>query len=112
MDKRKLSTEQVLYSGILDKEPPEDIAPNNIEWEEISLDFDGIPNDERCKEILLSGKGIDGNGYYGLPRVWQEGDGKYAVDCLQYRNRTFEKHGLTLDEAIYDFTYVAEECVG
>ena len=111
-DERQLNTLGALEAGILGKPAPDDIAPDGIKWERVSLDFDGVPDEDWCKEILASGKGLDGNGYYGLPRAWPETNGKYAVDCLQYRERTVEKHGLTIEEAIDEFIELAEGCRG
>ena len=111
-DKRRLDTAGAMGAGVLGMPCPDDIGPKNIEWEYISLDFDGVPSVAKCRKILKAGKGLDGNGYYGLPRAWPEGNDKFAVDCLQYRNRTVEKHSLTLNQAIEEFRDLGYRCGG
>jgi len=107
----RLDTLGAINYGVLNREAPDDIAPPNISWVDISCDWD-MPSENKIRRLLTSGKGLDGNGYYGLPRAWREGRNKYAIDCMQYHQRTVEIHNLTLNEAVEKFCEIASECQG
>lgn len=91
MDKRRLSTADVMADGILEMPMPRTDIPKHRK--ELAYDiYEPMGSAEFISE-LDKGKVIDCSEYYGIPVVWREGE-RYRAILLQYRsiteNHTFE----------------------
>lgn len=94
IDNRKLSTADVLMSGILDREATYKTRCPNVEL--LARVAEDEANDLRDK--LWSG-GIEAPMYYGCWRIWRH-DGKYDGELMQYRVLTDHFENASLDKAL------------
>ena len=96
MDERRLSTGEVLRSGILNITPRERLIPNYADFHQLALDDEEINID--YIKVLLEKGGIQSSQDYGCWAICKTDDG-YIGELMQYRARTEEFHGYSLDDA-------------
>lgn len=89
----KLDTAQIIASGILGRVAPKSKQPAGLILASVAA--------EDSREDILAGlanDGIQGNDYYGVWRIWKEGD-KYSGELLQYREMTDSFCDASISEA-------------
>jgi hypothetical protein len=107
MDERRLSTADVLASGILNKPAPRTGRPQNVE-------FASVYEDEWTRQSLedgLQAGGVEGAFYYGCWAGWKTESG-YSGELLQYRSVTDSFENVDLDEAVSKLGLWAVRCTG
>jgi hypothetical protein len=100
MDNRRLSTADILASGIYLRTPPETEIPEDRETVS-GADRDSyscIP-EEQVIAALEAGKIVESPNYYGIPHVWKQAEGVYRGALLQYCNVTEDPTFTTAQEA-------------
>lgn len=90
MDYRRLSTLDLLNTGILNKPMPETDIPEDRERFEDCEDPDtwGYIGNDAVLAAVEDGKVVSAPNYYGIPYLWKDDDGRYQCRLLQYRNVT------------------------
>lgn len=96
MDKRRLSTADLLYMDILSVTPPQTDIPSDREV--VGGYGDDVTDIDSVVKALESGKLVQALNYYGIPHVWKQGDGVYRAILMQYRAVT-EDHTFTTASA-------------
>lgn len=105
MDYRRLNTQDILNSGILDKPIPQTAIPEDRALLELS--GDEYPEEAEILEGLRGLKVVKAPNYYGIPVVWIDGECWHGV-LLQYREVTEDKMFKTESEAVRWFM---EKCL-
>ncbi len=133
MDPRKLTTFDAVVAGIMNKPPIEFPYPVDRETMEADYEFRYI-GAEAVKEAIEEGKVVKSSNYYGVPRIWREGDPgektrfgiidlgidiparsmekRYRVFLTQYRSVTEDKTFKDKDKAIEFFEELCSKTLG
>jgi len=98
MDHRRLTTAQVIRSGILDITCPDSRSPEDIDYHHLDVDDEDITAQE-LRELLRHGKALEASQYYGCWKIWKDADG-YEGELFQYHVITEEFYSRSLDYAV------------
>jgi hypothetical protein len=119
MDARRLSTGDVLATGILSVPPPDTDIPKDREDVGVDVDAEFVPadglhvgNTDALRAKLEAGAVLHCSEYYGIPHVWKADDGSYRGTLLQYRAVSEAPTFATADEALEWFVDTAYAVAG
>ncbi len=106
-DPRRLSTEEIINSGILSRRVPDSALPAGRDWIEVHWDYEYIGDDAALAALRDESKAISSSNEDGIPHLWKESDNLWHGVLLQYRlvseDRTFDNE----EEA---FQWFREKC--
>jgi hypothetical protein len=111
MDRRRLSTADVLAMGIIEQPPPKTDIPqgrNRIQYDI----YEPMSAAQLIKLLEDEANCIDCSEYYGIPHIWKEGEGSYRGVLLQYRNVTEAPTFTDAHDAVAWFITTAAEVAG
>jgi len=133
VDERRLTTFDALVAGIMDKPLIEFPYSADREMVDADYEFEYI-GAEAVKEAIERGKVVKSSNYYGIPRIWREGDSeektrfgiidlginaptksmrkRYRVFLTQYRSVTEDKTFKDKGKAIEFFEDLCSRTMG
>lgn len=89
MDERRLSTGDILVSGLLNKPTPiTDIPTDRETINGKGEDWGGYIGNDAVAAAIEAGKLVEASNYYGIPCAWKAESGVYRGCLLQYRSVT------------------------
>jgi hypothetical protein len=111
MDERKLNTEEILASGIMNLPTPKTEIPENRVAESVHTYEESEFNKKNIIAHLLNNKLVHCSEYYGVVYLWQEGN-LYRGNLLQYRQLTEDETFENAEEAVNWFMGTSEKVSG
>lgn len=93
MDNRRLSTGDLLASGLINQPAPKTEIPTDREEVEHGGDEASVI------AAIEAGKVVSASNYYGIPNVWKAAEGVYRGTLLQYRSVTEDPTFATAEAA-------------
>lgn len=114
MDERRLSTMDILTSGIAFAPMPEADEKPPEHYEDRAIDAGMLPSVEELSDLLRQDPPLhlDASEYYGCVHAWRRPEGGFKVTLFQYRSITEDETFETAEEAAELFSRLARACYG